>query len=365
MEDQTFDQLLQAAVNSGAADVHLKVGSPCMIRDGDDLSPVTDILLRVEDLEWVVRRILKPTSQKPGSTLDLNRLDTITDLDVSYSIPGLGRFRVNISRQRGTLAVTMRVIASEVPDADKLQLPETVKEMAHEPRGLILVTGATGNGKSTTLAAMIDHVNKTVRRKVVTIEDPIEFLIPDILCSVNQREVGSDSAGFTSALRAALRQDTDIIMVGEMRDRETIEIALKAAETGHLVLSSAHTSDAEGTITRLLGVFDPAEQAVVRLRLLETLRGVISQRLVRLKDSEGRIAAVEIMKMTDAIRERIQTSDPRGFYDLIEQGWNPYRMQTFDQHLTELFKRGLISFETAIAASSSPVNFKRNLQFDS
>ncbi len=364
MDVQLFDRLLAAAVESGVSDIHFKAGSPCMVRRGSDIIPVTEEVLTGEDVERIIMRIFVETASYPGSVPDADQLETLRDFDTSFSFAGVGRFRVNICRQRGTLSVTMRVIPSDIPRIEDLQLPEVIKEISIEPRGLLLVTGATGSGKSTTVAAMLDHLNHTFTRKIITIEDPIEFLIRDDKCFITQREVGSDTESFATALRAALRQDPDVIMVGEMRDRGTVEIALKAAETGHTVISTIHTADAEGTISRLIGVFDTYEQPSIRLRLVDALRAVISQRLVQRRDGEGRIAAMEIMRMTTLIRERILNSDSRGFRDLIEKGWKPYRMQTFDQHLTQFVKEGLITFETGLAAATSPANFKRNLMFE-
>ncbi len=363
MDIKFFESLLEATVKSGASDLHIKVGSPCMVREGNDLIPVMEDGMRSLDVETIVRRILEQVGSRYGSTINIDDLDSITDFDASYSQPGVGRFRVNIYRQRGTLALTLRAISSDILSIDKLQMPEVLKDIALEPRGLILVTGATGSGKSTTLAAMLDHVNHIQARKIVTIEDPIEHLIRDDMSSISQREVGADTKSFATALRSALRQDPDIIMVGEMRDRATIEIALKASETGHTVFSTVHTRDSVSTIERLLGVFSGSEQSSIRLRLAETLRAIISQRLVPRSDSDGRIAAVEIMRSTVSIQERILSADPRGLSDLIEQGVTPYRMQTFDQHLIELYKNKVISLETAMAAATSPTNLKRNLMF--
>lgn len=363
MDEQLFNQLLTATVNSEISDIHIKTGSPCMVRDNGCIVPVTEKPLSYEDVEKVISWLLGQTASKPGSTLDLDDLENLQDYDCSFSSPGVGRFRVNIARQRGTLSITMRVIPSDIPDIEALGLPLIIKDIAEEPRGLILVTGTTGSGKSTTMASMLDHLNQTVTRKIVTVEDPIEFLIRDNLCFICQREVGPDTRSFAAALRAALRQDPDVIMVGEMRDRETVEIALKASETGHTVISTVHTTDADGTIMRLSGVFDLSEQTAVRQRLTDSIRAIISQRLVPRKDSDGRIAAVEIMRMTTLISERILSGDSRGLRDVIEKSWNPYRMQTFDQHLTQLVKKDIITFETGLAAATSPTNFKRNFMF--
>jgi twitching motility protein PilT len=363
VETLLFDQILSAATKLGTSDVHIKVGSPFMVREGDNIVPGTETPLESDDVIQIVKRVLEQ-SNSAVARKHLQNLDELTDHDTCFSIQGVGRYRVNIGRQRGTLTLTLRVIPAEVPTIDELCLPAVLKEISLLPRGLILVTGTTGCGKSTTLAAMLDHVNHSASRKIVTIEDPIEFLIRDDQSYILQREVGGDTVDFASALRAALRQDPDVIMVGELRDRETVEIVLKASETGHSVLSTVHTADAEGTINRLLGVFDPTEQQAVRMRLTESLQAIISQRLVPRSDKEGRIAAVEIMRTTTSIRERITTADNRGFTDLIEQGWNPYQMQTFDQHLTRLYTEKIISLETGVAAASSPSNFRRNLVYE-
>lgn len=362
MEPYLFDQILGAAVKVGTSDIHIKVGSPFMVREGDDLVPGTEDRLGVEDVERIVRRILESAGNSKAQD-HLANLDDLTDYDTSFSLPGVGRFRVNIARQRSTLSLTMRIIPAKIPSIDDLHLPAVLKEIAIVPRGLVLVTGTTGSGKSTTLAAMLDYLNHTMARKVVTIEDPVEFLLRDDQCYIMQREVSNDTDSFANALRAALRQDPDVIMVGELRDRETVEIAMKAAETGHTVLSTVHTSSAEGTIIRILGVFDPSEQPSIRARLADDLQAIISQRLVMCADGQGRVAALEIMRMTTAIKERITTADNRGFTELIEQGWNPYQMQTFDQHLIRLYQEKIISLETGLAAATSPTNFKRNLAF--
>ncbi len=334
-----------------------------MVREGNDIVPGTEEPLTSEDIQQIVKRILSDSGSTSAQRY-LSNLEDLYDFDTSFSVKGVGRFRVNIARQRGTLTLALRVIPGESPSIESLGLPEVLKEIAVVPRGLILVTGTTGSGKSTTLAAMLRQINETLAKKVVTIEDPIEFLIRDKTSFILQRDVGEDTASFADALRAALRQDPDVIMVGELRDRETVEIAIKASETGHSVFSTVHTGTAEGTILRLLGVFEPAEQPAVRIRIAETLQAVISQRLLARSDNEGRIAAMEIMRMTSAIRDRIQLADSKGFTDLIEQGWNPYQMQTFDQHITQLYKDNKISFETGLAAASSPTNFKRNLMFE-
>ena len=363
MDNSTLDQVLGAALKLGTSDVHIKVGAPFMVREGNDIVPGTEGTLTTEDVTQIVKRILHESGSSVAQKL-LNNLDDLYDFDTSFSVKAVGRFRVNIARQRGSLTLALRVIPAESPSIEGMGLPAILKEIALTPRGLILVTGTTGSGKSTTLAAMLSQINETQARKIITIEDPIEFLIRDKTSFIMQRDVGEDTLSFANALRATLRQDPDVIMVGELRDRETVEIAIKASETGHAVFSTVHTGTAEGTILRILGVFEPAEQPAVRVRLAETLQAVISQRLLTRSDMEGRIAAMEIMRMTAAIRDRIQLADNKGFTDLIEQGWNPYQMQTFDQHITQLYKDKKISFETGIASASSPTNFKRNLMFE-
>lgn len=363
MTSQEFEELLQAVIEVGGSDLHLKVGSPPMMRMGNELLPCAENPLSAEAIETIARFILQQSYhiQHLSSHQDLRE---VSDIDLSYSLSGWGRFRVNIARQRGTFTITMRVIPLQVKSVKDWGLPEVLEEIALEPRGLILVTGVTGSGKSSTLAAMLDHINTTLPRKIITIEDPIEFLIPDKRGFVVQRELGSDTVSFATALRSALRQNPDVIMVGELRDRETVEIALKAAETGHTVFSTLHTPNAEGSILRIIGTFEPGERDVVRRRVADVLKAVISQRLVPRADGKGRVAAVEILRMTLAIRERILNADPRGFQDLIEEGWHPYRMQTFDRHLTHLYQAGIITLDTALAYATSPTDLKRNLMFD-
>jgi twitching motility protein PilT len=291
-------------------------------------------------------------------------VENLTDYDCSYSIAELGRFRVNICSQQRSLALVLRHIPFALPTIDGLRLPPVLKTIALAERGLVLVTGITGSGKSTTLAAMINLINRTRRCKIVTIEDPIEFLYRDDTCCISQRECGSDTENFAKALRAALRQDPDIILVGEMRDKETIDIAIKAAETGHLVLSTVHTTDAPRTISRILSVFDPSEQASARLRLSETLLAVISQRLLQKADGAGRAVACEIMRQTKTIQECVaEPSKIHMIKEYIEKGRELYQMQTFDQHLTDLYRDGTISLETAKTAATSASDFERNLQF--
>jgi twitching motility protein PilT len=307
------------------------------------------------------RQIAKHLLGERGAEQDL---DGLQECDTSYSIEGVARFRVNIYRQRGSLCCILRIIPREVPTVESLGIPTRVGEFADEERGLVLVTGATGSGKSSTLAALIERINRSRAAHILTIEDPIEFLYTNQKASISQREVGSDTRNFTQALRAALRQDPDVILVGEMRDAETIDIALKAAETGHLVLSTVHTTDAAKTVGRLLGTFPAEEQHGVRLRLADNLRGVVSQRLLPRRDGKGRVVASEIMVSTKTVQEYLKdVSKTADLKDVIEQGADQYGMQSFDQHLTTLLRNGEISLDVAKAAASNPADFERALNF--
>jgi twitching motility protein PilT len=287
------------------------------------------------------------------------QIDTLQDYDCSWGIDGLTRFRVNVMRQRGSFNVILRVIPYNAPTLDGLGLPAVVSQIAMAERGLILVTGVTGSGKSSTMAAMIQHMNNHSYRHIVTLEDPIEFLHRDNLCSISQREIGSDTESFYKGLRAALRQDPDVIQIGEMRDAETIDIALKAAETGHLVISTLHTKDTTSTVARLISAFPPEEQQTVRYRLADALDAVISQRLLPRRDRKGRVVAAEVLRSTgaiqDCIREEARTSEIK---DYVAAGRDTYGMQTFDQHLAELVGQGAVDFGVARAAASNPSDFE-------
>lgn len=285
------------------------------------------------------------------------------EIDLAYAVPGLGRFRVNIFQQRGAVGIVLRVIPLKVRSLSELNLPRVLEAIALEERGLVLVTGTTGSGKSTTLAAMVDHINVNKTVHVMTVEDPIEFMIRDKRSVVNQREVGVDTASFSQALKSALRQDPDVILVGEMRDLETIETALTAAETGHLVLSTLHTLDATETISRIVSVFPPHQQRQVRLQLGATLRAVVSQRLVTTKDKKGRVAALEVLRSTQRIRELIEDKErTREIHDAIAEGHVSYQMQTFDQSLMQHFREGSISYDEALKQASNPSNFALRVQ---
>ncbi|MBI5500921.1 MAG: PilT/PilU family type 4a pilus ATPase [Deltaproteobacteria bacterium] len=341
-----------------ASDVHLKVASPPSFRIDGVLRPLQTAPLKPEHTLEIVRLVL----ERARSHLEP---DTINDADVAYAYPGVGRFRVNIYRQRGALSLVMRTISDKPPSFESLGLPPVMRKIADQARGLVLVTGATGTGKTSTLAAMVHHINQNQPVHIVTIEDPIEFLHQNIKAWVSQREIGSDTENFSVALRAALRQDPDVVLVGEIRDHETADIALKAAETGHLVLSTVHTPDAAKTIDRLLALFPPEEQLLVRQRLADNLRATVSQRLMPRADGKGRVAALEIMIVTGTVREwLLEMTKASTVLDIIEKSRDQYAMQTFDQCLRDLLRGGLITLDTAKAAATSAADFVRALHFD-
>jgi twitching motility protein PilT len=346
-----LNDILSIAVKGNASDIHLKAGLPPLFRLDGALVPLKNgERLQPEALHAVAQSIMTPGQQA--------HFETNHEVDLAYSIAGLGRFRVNAFMQRGTVGIVFRVIPFGVKTIDQLNLPKVVERVAMEPRGLVLVTGTTGSGKSTTLAAMIDHINTNRTCHIMTIEDPIEFLIRDKRSIVNQREIGVDTVTFASALRAALRQDPDVILVGEMRDFETIETALTAAETGHLVMSTLHTIDATETITRIVSVFPPHQQPQIRLQLASIIKGVISQRLVPRADGKGRVPAVEIMVSTARIRECIGDKDRTNeIRDALSKGFTTYGMQTFDQSLMSHVKRGLVAYEEALTHVANPDDF--------
>jgi twitching motility protein PilT len=361
---ERFNQIVKAMGEHRASDLHISVASGFRYRILGQLIPVpgTGSLSPSETASIAAGILLAGRKCTKGNVAPY--IEALTDCDVSYSVPGYGRYRVNIASQRRSLSLVLRHIPSALPTIEQLGLPPVLAKIALAERGLVLVTGITGSGKSTTLAAMINLINKTKQSKIVTIEDPIEFLYNDESCTITQRECGADTENFAKALRAALRQDPDIILVGEMRDRETIDIAIKAAETGHLVLSTVHTSDAPRSISRILSVFDPAEQNATRLRLSETLLAVISQRLLPRADGTGRVVACEIMRQTNAIQECIaEPHKTMMIKEFIEKGRDIYGMQTFDQHLTDLYTRKVITLETAKAAATSAADFERNMQY--
>jgi twitching motility protein PilT len=346
-----LNEILKIALKGGASDIHLKSGLPPIFRVDGALVPLKNAERLLPDyLEKVATGIMNP--------LQKERFDGNRECDLAYGIAGLGRFRVNVFQQRGTVGIVFRVIPFGVKTIDQLVLPKVVESIANEQRGLILVTGTTGSGKSTTLAAMIEHINSARTCHIMTIEDPIEFLIRDRRSIVNQREIGVDTNTFANALRAALRQDPDVILVGEMRDFETIETALTAAETGHLVLSTLHTLDATETINRIISVFPPYQQKQVRIQLASILKAVISQRLVPRADAKGRVPALEVLVTTARVRECIADKDrTKEIHDAISKGFTTYGMQTFDQSLMQLVKKGLVTYEEALKHVSNPDDF--------
>jgi twitching motility protein PilT len=358
MQKEQMDALLGHGVQLGASDIHFKAGDRPAYRINGQLRPVKCDRLMPADTQAICASLL----QRAAASGDLG---AIQEYDSSYSLEGIGRFRVNVYRQRGSLSCILRVIPREVPTIEGMQLPATVQKLAEEERGMVLVTGATGSGKSTTLAAMIDHINRTRAVHILTIEDPIEYLHNNRTASVSQREVGPDTQGFKTALRAALRQDPDVILVGEMRDMETIDIALKAAETGHMVFSTVHTTDAAKTVNRLIGVFPAEEQNRARLRLGDALKGIVSQRLLPKADGKGRVAACEILVATATVQDHIKEGRDSQLKEVMERSGTQYGMQTFDQHLIEHFRAGRITKEAAKAAASSPADFEKELEFGS
>jgi twitching motility protein PilT len=346
-----INELLKKAHSVSASDLHIKVGSPPILRIYGELTPLTsEKRLSQEDAMKIAFSVMTPGQ---GEIFKKKN-----DIDLAYSIPGLGRFRCNIFIQRGTIGIVFRVIPMRIPTIEELLLPEVIKKISMERRGLILVTGTTGSGKSTTLAAMIDLINTMRTEHIMTIEDPIEYLHRDKKSIVNQREIGSDTESFSKALRQALRQDPDVILVGEMRDFETIQTALVAAETGHLVLSTLHTIDAPETINRIISVFPPYQHKQVRMQLSSVLKSIISMRLMPRADGKGRVPAVEVLVATATIKDCILDQDKtRLIPDVVAQGAIHYGMQTFDQSLFSLFKSGLITYEEALRGATNPDDF--------
>jgi twitching motility protein PilT len=346
-----LNEILQVALRGGASDIHLKAGLPPMFRVDGSLVPLKDARrLPPEEIARMAFGIMNDYQKE--------KFKAQNELDLAYGVPGLGRFRVNCFQQRGTIGVVLRVIPFKISTIEQLLLPKILEKIAGEQRGLVLVTGTTGSGKSTTLASMVDHINSTETCHIMTIEDPIEFLIRDKRSIVNQREVGVDTMSFGHALKSALRQDPDVILVGEMRDLETIETALTAAETGHLVLSTLHTLDATETVTRIISAFPPHQQKQVRLQLGAVLRGVVSQRLVPRADGKGRVASVEVLVANSRIREMIEDKDrTKEIATAISQSHTTYGMQTFDQSLMSLFRQNIITYEEALRQSTNPDDF--------
>ena len=351
-----MEKIIKAAVDRGASDLHIKAGDVFRARIDGKLVALTKQALTPEQTKAIALRLI------PNED-DRQRIDRLTDYDCSWGASGIGRFRVNILRQRSSFMIVMRVIPFEVRTFEKLRLPPVMARVSAAERGMVLVTGVTGSGKSSTMAALVNHINANVNKHIVTLENPIEFLHRDIKSSITQREIGTDTDSFKTGLRAALRQDPDVIMIGEMRDAETVDTAMKAAETGHLLMSTLHTADAQSTIMRIMAMFPPEEQDVVRIRLAESLHAVISQRLLPRADAKGRVVAAEVMIVTPTIRDLIMDGKRiNEIRDFIADGRQQYGMQTFDQHLADLVVNGDVAYDVAVAASTRPSDFELQMR---
>ncbi|HRC86058.1 MAG TPA: type IV pilus twitching motility protein PilT [Thermoanaerobaculia bacterium] len=351
-----INDLLKLAVERKASDLHLKVGSHPVLRVDGELTQLAEMKRLLQEDTIAMAFSIMNARQK-------QRFKEELELDIAYSVPGLGRFRCNIFQQRGTVGLVLRVIPARIRTTSELMLPKVLEDICEERRGLVLCTGTTGSGKSTSLAAMLDYINSTRSEHIITIEDPIEFLHRDKKSIVNQREIDVDTRSFAYALRSALRQDPDVILVGEMRDYETIETALLAAETGHLVFSTLHTLDATETINRIVAVFPPHHQKQIRIQLGQVLRAVISMRLLPRADGVGRVPAAEVMRVTPYIRDCIENKEKTKYIrDQIALGTSQYGMQTFDQSLYQLYKNGLITLDEALRRASNPDEFKLKVE---
>ncbi|MBI3558495.1 MAG: PilT/PilU family type 4a pilus ATPase [Deltaproteobacteria bacterium] len=359
MDAQGFVNLLAAALKHKVSDIHLHPGSAPAFRVKGDLIAVKAAAITEADMQVAIQLMVKDPAI-------LAKITEVKDYDGSFEVPGLCRFRFNIFRHRAKLGAILRLIPATVPSLENLGMPEVLRKIASTHRGLVLLTGATGSGKSSTLAAMIDYINANFGMHILTIEDPLEFIHTPKKSRLTQREVGPDTNTFAGSLRSALRQDPDIILVGEMRDPETIDIALKAAETGHMVFSTVHTQDAAKTIGRLISVFKPEEQRMVRQRLADNLAATISQRLLKRNDGKGLIAAQEIMVVNTSIKECIEDSEKTGsINEYIQKSREMTGGQTFDQHLAELYTAGVVSLESALEAATNANDFQRNLSYAS
>ena len=350
-----FKAILQQMIQQNASDLHLKVGRPPTLRVQGELIPLQLPAMKPEDLKSLAEQVMTPKQVKEFAEHK--------EADFAIGVPGIGRFRVNVYQQRGTIAYALRSIPYQTKTVTELNLPPVIEEIALKPRGLVLVTGITGSGKSTALAAMIQHINERRRANIITIEDPIEFLHRDINCHINQREVGTDTASFGSALRRVLRQDPDVVLLGEIRDLETLDTALKAADTGHLVFSTLHTTDATQTINRILSFYPPHQQAEVRFALSSALQAVVSLRLVPRADKASRVPACEVLINTAAVRDNIRDMNKAlNIPDLIKEGTVQYGMQSFDQSLMFWYSKGVISYESAIFYATNPSEFALRVQ---
>ena len=350
-----FKAILQEMIKQNASDLHLKVGRPPTLRVNGDLTPSQFPAMRPEDLKSLAEQVMTPKQVKEFAE---NK-----EADFAIGVPGIGRFRVNVYQQRGTIAYAMRTIPYQALTVAELHLPPVVEQIALRPRGLVLVTGITGSGKSTALASMIQYINEKRKANIITIEDPIEFLHRDLNCHINQREVGNDTGSFGQALRRVLRQDPDVVMIGEIRDLDTLEIALKAADTGHLVFSTLHTTDASQTINRVISFYPPHQQNEVRFALSSALQAVISLRLVPRSDKPGRVPACEVLINTAAVRDQIRDMHKAlNIPDLIREGTVQYGMQSFDQSLMQWYSQGVISYESAVFYATNPSEFALRVQ---
>ena len=350
-----FKAILQEMIKQNASDLHLKVGRPPTLRVNGDLTASQFPAMRPEDLKSLAEQVMTPKQVKEFAE---NK-----EADFAIGVPGIGRFRVNVYQQRGTIAYAMRTIPYQALTVAELHLPPIVEQIALRPRGLVLVTGITGSGKSTALASMVQYINEKRKANIITIEDPIEFLHRDLNCHINQREVGNDTGSFGAALRRVLRQDPDVVMIGEIRDLDTLEIALKAADTGHLVFSTLHTTDASQTINRVISFYPPHQQNEVRFALSSALQAIVSLRLVPRSDKPGRVPACEVLINTAAVRDQIRDMHKAlNIPDLIREGTVQYGMQSFDQSLMQWYSQGVISYESAIFYATNPSEFALRIQ---
>lgn len=354
---ENFLKLVKTAVNNGVSDIHIRTNERPCFRMRGDLVPVKMDVMTYDDVRAAALIMIKDAEHQKN-------IDDLKELDGSFDIPKLCRLRYNLLKYQGKMGIILRLIDADIPTTEDLGLPPVINKIASTHNGLVLVTGATGSGKSSTLAAMINYINKTKPVHILTLEDPVEYIHRPIKARITQREIGEDTKDFASALRSALRQDPDIILIGEMRDAETIGIALKAAETGHLVFGTVHTTDALNTVGRLISMFPPEEQDAVRVRIADNLYSTISQRLLKTIDGKGRVAAQEIMITSPGIKEAIADSSKTSeIYTYIRKGKRGVGTQTFDQHITDLYKAERISMDEAKANASSPEDFERNLMF--
>lgn len=345
---------LEMMIAERGSDLHLRAGYPPCIRVDGEIRRISEVKLLPKDVEQTALAIMTPEQRA--------MFESSNEIDFAFGVSGLGRFRTNIYRQRGTLSINLRAIPAKIATIDELNLPDILKDIALQPRGLILATGVTGSGKSTTLAALVEHINQNLPVNIITIEDPIEFLHHSGKALISQREIGVDTESYSTALRYILRQDPDVILIGEIRDEETTRVALMAADSGHLILSTLHTLDAPQTIQRMVSYFPPHQHDQIRRQIASTLRAVISQRLLPRKDGHGRAPAVEVMIGTEAIRDYI--TDPakiKEVRDLIKDG-GQYGMQTFDQAVIHLYRQGLITYEIGLQYASTPDEFRLRIE---